>query len=93
MTFIKDISKFQAPINGAVHVIQPGRFIDIDDKYYIQHKEPKKHMRTGKLQPQGHTVNYNYSGFVKKTSSFDPSYKNYGSYLYDPVNGTDFAHK
>lgn len=94
MTFIKDIHKFQAPQPGNVHVIQPGQFLDIDDKYYKPNKKVKSHMRTGKLQPANETVNYTFQGFSQKTTSLNkPSFKNYGSYFYNPVTGFDQAHK
>lgn len=66
--------------------IPPGKFMDIDAKYY--QPTPK----VPSIQPPQETVNYNTKGFVEQPHGAKYLGVNYGSYVYNMLSGSDPAH-
>ena len=80
--------------------IAPGKFIDIDEKFYKQKEEihPRSEEGFGRMgrpiQPYGTNVNYHASEFVPKAQGLTSENlkQNYLSYLYNQRVGWDSAH-
>ncbi len=80
--------------------IPPGKFLDIDEKFYKQKEEvhPRNEEgfgRMGKpLQPFGTNVNYHATPFVTKPQGLTAQNLkvNYNSYLYNQKTGFNAAH-
>ena len=73
--------------------IPPGKFIDIDDKYY-RPKDKQYYLKQETFGNQGkplqsHSVRYGETGFVKQSQplALGPMKANYGSYIYQQKTG------
>jgi hypothetical protein len=75
-----------------------GKFLDIDEKYHelMVPQKADSHGRGRVLVEHGRDVNHQPTEFVKQSPSLAldaGSLKtNYGSYIYDQLNGFDYAH-
>jgi len=80
--------------------IAPGKFLNIDEKFYKQKEEvhPRSEEGFGRMgrpiQPVGQNVNYHSTAFVPKAQGLTPQYLkvNYLSYLYNQRVGFDANH-
>ena len=85
--------------NPNIKAILPGKYLDIDEKYY---NDEKKYFYVGEvfgkngkpLSPYGTNVKYNASSFVPLAPvlPLGPLKSNYGSYIYQQQTGYDSSH-
>ena len=79
--------------------IPPGKFIDIDEKYYSNNHADNNHqpevfgMNGPSLKPYGQNANYNPTPLIEKAGGLTSDLKvNYGSYIYNQITGWDANH-
>ena len=80
--------------------IAPGKFLDIDEKFYQQKEDihPRSEEGFGRMgrpiQPYGTNVNYHATAFVPKAQGLTTQdlKVNYLSYLYNQKTGFDANH-
>jgi hypothetical protein len=89
----------QPQYNPELKAIIPGKFLDIDEKYY--NDKPKDFYvgeafgRMGKpILPHGQNVIYHPTGFIEKSPvlPLGPLRANYNTYLYNQITGWDANH-
>ena len=96
-------SNFNSPTLAAPQphaFIAPGKFLDIDEKFYKQKEEvhPRSEEGFGRMgrpiQPYGTNVNYHATEFVPKAQGLtsEDLKVNYLSYLYNQRVGFDANH-
>ena len=96
-------SNFNSPTLAAPQphaFIAPGKFLDIDEKFYKQKEEihPRSEEGFGRqgrpIQPYGTNVNYHSTAFVPKAQGLTSQdlKVNYLSYLYNQRVGFDANH-
>ena len=90
-------TKLQPPPDAKY--IPPGKYIDIDEKYYkptttVLNHQPEVFGSMGKpIQPYGQNVNYQPTPLMQKSGGLSTNLKlNYGSYIYNQITGWDSAH-
>lgn len=84
--------------NEMMKHIPPGRYIDIDDRYYSNknanlNHQPETFGFMGKaLKPHGENVNYQPTELVQNAGGLDQLKVNYNSYIYNQITGWDAHH-
>lgn len=92
-------SQLVKPNDQVLKHIAPGKYIDIDERYYLNDKPKLNHQtdafgRMGKpLKPFGENVNYQSTSLIEVPGGLNDNIKvNYGSYLYNQITGWDIHH-
>jgi hypothetical protein len=91
-------TEIKKPVEPQVKYIPPGKFIDIDERYYqnngeLNHQQEGFGMMGQPLKPYGENANYQPTPLIKQPGGLNESLKvNYGSYIYNQITGWDTAH-
>lgn len=87
-----NIAEQQIATQTNAFYIPAGKYIDIDERYYMPSLHSMDARGNHHIRPPQETINRDSSGFVQKSVFFNPLKSNYGSYFHQPQTGTDALH-